>query len=688
MQFEYTPYIIPLIAAALISAAVAVFARARRSVGGALALFHIALSLVIWTVGYALEIAATDPDMKYVWGTIQYFGIALAPYAWLVFSITFAYGDSARILTKRFFFLTAPIPTVTILLALTTKWHGLIWSEYHVAPQADFSALVVSRGLWFWVHFAYSYILILAGSILIGRALFKRQGLYRGQAAALLVAVLAPWVGNALYLTGNSPIPYLDLTPFAFTVTAAALAWAIFGFRLVEIAPIARELIVERMRDGVIVLNARGFLVDINPAAAAMIGITAAMAIGRHGRDVFSPWPHLIERFRDVMEADEQFTVGSGNAQRHYQARFSPLADARGHAAGRLMILRALEEGETAARSESQPQVRIEAEPSVRAEAARSPRAERERKRRPAWIAWLVDFFLPPLRTDLADLPDADPGLLMLERTFTIILRFAAVLAPIDTILSRAEFENFPAGYWAFLSVEFCLGILAIARSIPFKARAIGALLAFYIFSVIETALFGYTPEGFIIFIIVVVSAGTLIGIRGGWIALAAILGTLGAFGWQMAQGNFVPLALDRELASPLSFRSLTVLFTFAATAAGLNILTTVILANLRRALWQEMQAVNLLQRERDLLEQRVTERTQDLAESESRYRHLFVDSPLSLWEEDFSLVKEEIERLRRAGISDFREYFESAPDEVTRFTKLVKVTDVNAATLKSFRAR
>ncbi|MEW6241862.1 MAG: histidine kinase N-terminal 7TM domain-containing protein, partial [Chloroflexota bacterium] len=241
MQFEYTPYIIPLIAAALISAAVAVFARARRSVGGALALFHIALSLVIWTVGYALEIAATDPDMKYVWGTIQYFGIALAPYAWLVFSITFAYGDSARILTKRFFFLTAPIPTVTILLALTTKWHGLIWSEYHVAPQADFSALVVSRGLWFWVHFAYSYILILAGSILIGRALFKRQGLYRGQAAALLVAVLAPWVGNALYLTGNSPIPYLDLTPFAFTVTAAALAWAIFGFRLVEIAPIARE---------------------------------------------------------------------------------------------------------------------------------------------------------------------------------------------------------------------------------------------------------------------------------------------------------------------------------------------------------------------------------------------------------------------------------------------------------------
>ncbi len=77
--------------------------------------------------------------------------------------------------------------------------------------------------------------------------------MYRGQIFALLIAVLAPWIGNALYLTGNSPIPHLDLTPFAFTVTIAAVAWAILGFHLVDIAPLARDIVVDAMREGMIV---------------------------------------------------------------------------------------------------------------------------------------------------------------------------------------------------------------------------------------------------------------------------------------------------------------------------------------------------------------------------------------------------------------------------------------------------
>ncbi|TRZ90704.1 MAG: PAS domain-containing sensor histidine kinase, partial [Methanosarcinales archaeon] len=76
------------------------------------------------------------------------------------------------------------------------------------------------------------------------------------------------------------------------------------------------------------------------------------------------------------------------------------------------------------------------------------------------------------------------------------------------------------------------------------------------------------------------------------------------------------------------------------------------------------------------------------LKESEEQYRSLFEDSPISLWEEDSSLVKKYIDNLRNKGVEDFRTFFESHPEEVERCAKMVKVVDVNNATLSMFRAR
>ena len=109
--------------------------------------------------------------------------------------------------------------------------------------------------------------MILAGTILVFRSLRQRQGLHRRQAIALIISVLAPWAGNIFIFPGITRFPYLDLTPFAFMITVSVLTWAILGFRLVDLSPIARDLIVDKMKDGMIVIDAQGKVVDINPAA-------------------------------------------------------------------------------------------------------------------------------------------------------------------------------------------------------------------------------------------------------------------------------------------------------------------------------------------------------------------------------------------------------------------------------------
>lgn len=75
------------------------------------------------------------------------------------------------------------------------------------------------------------------------------------------------------------------------------------------------------------------------------------------------------------------------------------------------------------------------------------------------------------------------------------------------------------------------------------------------------------------------------------------------------------------------------------------------------------------------------------LKESESRYRSIFEDSPVSLWEEDFSEGKAFIDQLRKWGVKDLRAHLESHPDDLAELVSRVKVIDVNRNTLELFKA-
>lgn len=85
-----------------------------------------------------------------------------------------------------------------------------------------------------------------------------------------------------------------------------------------------------------------------------------------------------------------------------------------------------------------------------------------------------------------------------------------------------------------------------------------------------------------------------------------------------------------------------------------------------------------------------VTERKraeEELRESENRYRYIFDAAGVSIWEEDFSQVKDLIDELTAAGVDDFRKYVGTHPEFVRTAVPLVKVIDVNTATVKLFKA-
>lgn len=85
-----------------------------------------------------------------------------------------------------------------------------------------------------------------------------------------------------------------------------------------------------------------------------------------------------------------------------------------------------------------------------------------------------------------------------------------------------------------------------------------------------------------------------------------------------------------------------------------------------------------------DITERRESELA--LVKSQSRYRELFDSSPVSIWEEDFSLVKQRVDGLLKNGVTDLKEYFSRHEEQVIELASLVTVTDANQASLELYR--
>ena len=357
MTFHYPTFAFAFLFTAIISLLVAVAALRRRSVPGSMVFALLMSAAAEWSFFGALEAMAVELNAKVLWAKFEYVGIVSVPLLWFIFALQ--YSQSPRwLMRRRNLVLLWVLPVITALLAWTNEWHHLIWSQI-LPGDNPIDFIVYEHGPWFWIHVVYSYCLMFIGSAELLRDVIRFPQRYREQIGAILLGAALPWIGNALYIARLSPL-MLDLTPFMFAASGVIYALSLFQFQLFELVPVARDALIEKMVDGVIVLDTQGRIVDINPAALTLIGATNSV-IGKPIEAVVTNQPELLGRYRDVKEAQTEIVVGEANP-RHLDLRISALYDKQNRYTGRLIVLRDITEHR---RAESKSQALFDAIPDL-----------------------------------------------------------------------------------------------------------------------------------------------------------------------------------------------------------------------------------------------------------------------------------------------------------------------------------
>ena len=128
-------------------------------------------------------------------------------------------------------------------------------------------------------------------------------------------------------------------------------------------------------------------------------------------------------------------------------------------------------------------------------------------------------------------------------------------------------------------------------------------------------------------------------------------------------------------------------------TAFAISLLVVSLIVILVAIIWHNTVFLDSLEGDRQRADQEREQLLRKQAEAalkaqESKYRYIFEAVGVSIWEEDFSLVKAALDNLKAQGVEDFRSYFAQHPDFVEHAIKMVKIINVNDITVRMFGAK
>ncbi|MEM1126464.1 MAG: histidine kinase N-terminal 7TM domain-containing protein [Bacteroidota bacterium] len=249
------------------------------------------------------------------------------PMAWYAFALEFTGRADWR--RSRALQAGAILGVVTMLIVATMPWHGLFWATAEAKRFGAFWITDVTYGRYFWIHLYYSWGLVTAGGVYVVTAYVRSLKLYQRLSGWLIVGVGIPLVANVIGVFGLLPVEK-SFTPIAFALGSAAVTKGVLRYRLLDMQPTARSVLIDHMQEGLVAVDTQGRVSDFNPAFEQLTGVRPTL-----GQVLGDRLPDLLE----ALEAPEgELDLSTPDAPRHLRWHATPLGTER-QPRGRMILL-------------------------------------------------------------------------------------------------------------------------------------------------------------------------------------------------------------------------------------------------------------------------------------------------------------------------------------------------------------
>jgi signal transduction histidine kinase len=363
-NYAYTPHIWPMVFTITFLIVLAGFSWRRRSVPGAKMFMYSSLFAGMASVGLALTYLAVGSQTKIFWYKFEYMWLLPAATASTCFILEYAWPG--RWLTRRNMALLWIMPVLTVIT---------IWSNgfFTLSPPSFVVGETVTGifGTTGTVFILYTFGLSLINLAVLAW-LFLRSSQHRWPVVLIAICQIAM---RLLFVKELSQVGALVFNIPVFAIPYLAYATALFGFRIFDPVPLARQTVIDQLHAGMLVVDLQGRVANLNPAAERILQVSANHAKGRPIKELLSSYSelNLESAGRTVIEFNlpegclfptgsqpsrgNEGGVGEGMAVRDFTLEISPLKDWRGLEAGRLLMLRDVTEQKRARELQRQQQL-------------------------------------------------------------------------------------------------------------------------------------------------------------------------------------------------------------------------------------------------------------------------------------------------------------------------------------------
>ncbi len=331
-NYAYSPNIWPSILSAILLLALAIYGVRRRNMPGVTSFVMANLFAVAWAMGSVMEIAATTLATRIFW--LKFQAIWMLPSSTAMTCFVLEYAWPGRWLTRRNLALLSIPPLLLLGMVLTDHMFHLMWRSFNL-DGSSFSQL----GLGGWIGIIYSYGLVFLNIGLLAW-LFLHSPPQRWPVAIMLTGHIVFRILFFMHRVNLIHFDFpLDLIGLAFLALTYAIA--LFGFRIFDPLPLARQVAIQQLRDGMLVLDPQQRVVSMNPAAERILCAPVKQVQGKPIADLLPnlPQPGLFEPDSPVFQNPLEVILDLGTETRCYEFEFSPLNDFRGLSVGYLLLL-------------------------------------------------------------------------------------------------------------------------------------------------------------------------------------------------------------------------------------------------------------------------------------------------------------------------------------------------------------